>query len=318
MNVPPPLVADQRLADAAFAAEVLGGLRAHPKQLPAKFFYDDVGAALFEEICELPEYYPTRTELGILRAHVGEMAQFLGTGCQLIEYGSGAGVKIRLLLEALRPSVYFPIDISYAQLQAVAAQLTASYPWLTVSGIAADYTQPFALPHDTGGRKAVFFPGSTVGNFTLAETQSFLRQAHALVGPGGAMILGVDTKKDKAVLDAAYDDAAGITARFNLNILAHINKRLGAQFDLTQFRHVAFYSPERGQIEMYLKAENAHEVDILGQSIGFATGEMMLTEISRKYAIEEMQALAQQCGWRAARVWTDANAQFSVHGLEAL
>ena len=305
-----------------FEAEVLSGLAQPQKVLPAKFFYDARGAALFEQICELPEYYPTRTELAIMRAHVGEMASFLGvdlgTECHLIEYGSGAGIKIRLLLEALRPALYMPIDISVSQLRRVGAVLQQSYPWLNVHGVAADYTRHLALPTHQAARRAVFFPGSTVGNFTLAETRQFLRDVRALVGTGGALLIGVDTKKDKATLDAAYDDAAGVTALFNLNILHHINQRTGAQIDVAAFEHWAFYSVEHGQIEMHLRARRALEIAVLGRSFTMHAGETIHTEISRKYAPEEFAALAAECGWKSSHVWQDAAGMFSVHGLTAL
>ncbi len=301
-----------------FEAEVLSGLAQSQKVLPAKFFYDAKGAALFEQICELPEYYPTRTELAIMRAHVGDIAAFLGADCHLIEYGSGAGIKIRLLLEALRPALYMPIDISVSQLRQVGTVLQQSYPWLNVHGVAADYTKQLALPVAPSQRRAVFFPGSTVGNFTLDETRQFLRSARALVGTGGALLIGVDTKKDKATLDAAYDDAAGVTALFNLNILHHINARTGAQIDIGAFEHWAFYSPERGQIEMHLRARHALTVDVLGRSFSMQAGETIHTEISRKYAPVEFAALGAECGWQSSHIWQDAAGMFSVHGLTAL
>ena len=322
MSPPAPLgtlnFTDLLTAADSFETEVLQGLAKPHKALPAKFFYDDIGAQLFEQICELPEYYPTRTEIAILREQVGAMAAFLGSDCQLIEYGSGAGVKIRLLLEALRPVCYMPIDISVAQLREVGAALQASFPWLNVHGIAADYTQPLTLPKVAGAkRKAVFFPGSTIGNFTLEEARRFFVAARELVGKGGALLIGVDTKKAKATLDAAYDDAAGVTAQFNLNILAHINTRLGAKIDLAAFEHWAFYSEERSQIEMYLRAKHALSIEVLGRNFSFQSGETIHTEISRKYAPAEFQALARECGWEVAHLWQDAAKMFSVHGFVA-
>ena len=298
--------------------EVVSGLAKPQKTLPAKLFYDERGSVLFEAICELPEYYPTRTEAAMMRQHAGEMAAALGPDVLLIEYGSGSGAKTRILIDALRPAAYSPIDISASALKSFAADLALSHPALPVSAICADYTMPLKLPdftHLRYRRKVVYFPGSTIGNFTAGEALAFLRGTCAMVGEGGAMLVGVDLKKDPAVLHAAYNDAQGITGQFNLNVLVRINSELAANFDLSAFWHHAFYNAPLGRIEMHLVSRHAQSVAVAGRSFYFREGETIHTEISCKYAVPEFQALARQSGFRTMRVWVDEAGLFSVHLL---
>ena len=302
----------------SFLDDVLTGLARPQKALPPKYFYDARGCELFERICTLPEYYPTRTELAIMREHAGAMAQFLGPACQLIEFGSGSSTKTRILIEQLRPPLYLPIDIAGEAIKTAAAGLAAAFPWLNINGVCADYTAALTLPEFVGvpiRRKAVYFPGSTIGNFTPHEAIEFLKLARRMVGPGGALLIGVDLKKDKQVLDAAYDDAAGVTAAFNLNLLARINRELGGDFQLRRFRHKAYYDEVRGWIEMHLESLASQFVHVHGQRFRFDAGETIHTEISCKYGVEEFQAVAQRAGFAPEQTWIDAGGLFSVHGM---
>jgi dimethylhistidine N-methyltransferase len=302
----------------SFLDDVLAGLARPHKTLPPKYFYDVRGCELFEKICELPEYYPTRTELTIMREHAGAMAKFLGPGCQLIEYGSGSSTKTRILIEHLQPPLYVPIDIADAAMRAAAAGLVRAFPWLNITGVCADYTRPLTLPEFVGvpiRRKAVYFPGSTIGNFTPHEAIEFLQLARRMVGPGGALLIGVDLKKDKQMLDAAYSDAAGVTAVFNLNLLARINRELGGDFQLRRFRHKAFYDEAKGWIEMHLESLASQIVHVGGERFRFSAGETIHTEISCKYCIDEFQAVAQRAGFAPEQTWTDAAELFCIHGM---
>ena len=304
----------------SFLDEVLAGLALPQKALPPKYFYDARGSSLFEQICELPEYYPTRTELAIMRDHAAAMARFLGPDCQLIEFGSGSSRKTRILIEQLRPPLYVPVDIAGESIQAAAAGLVQAFPWLNITGVCADYTKPLTLPVFVGvpiRRKAVYFPGSTIGNFTPEEAIGFLQLARRMVGADGALLIGVDLKKDKALLDAAYDDAAGVTAAFNLNLLARINRELGGDFQLQRFRHRAFYDEARSWIEMHIESLAAQLVHVGGVRFSFARGETILTEISCKYSVDEFRAVAQRAGFAAGQTWTDAANLFSVHAMTA-
>jgi dimethylhistidine N-methyltransferase len=304
-----------------FLEDVLSGLARTPKAIPPKYFYDERGCRLFEAICDLSEYYPTRTEIGILRAQLGEIALFLGPDVELIEFGSGAGIKTRILIEALQPPLYVPIDIAAGTLHSASMGLAKLFPNLNVAAICADYTRALKLPEFSGTairRKAVFFPGSTIGNFTPAEALAFLKQARRLVGTGGALLIGVDLKKDKKTLDAAYDDAAGITAEFNLNLLHRINGELGADFQPKRFRHKAFYDPIMGRIEMHLESMYAQFAHVAGRRFDFAPGETILTEISCKYSIAEFQELGKKAGFSPEKLWTDSEQLFSVHGMVAV
>lgn len=303
----------------AFLDDVLMGLARPQKELPAKYFYDSRGCELFEAICDLPEYYPTRTETAMMQRLAPEMAQCLGPGCALIEFGSGNSRKTRVLLEVLRPPVYLPIDIAGDQLRSSAESLAQAFPGLEVVAVCADYTRPLRLPSWASRetrRKVIYFPGSTIGNFTQAETPEFLRRALALVGTGGAMLVGVDLKKDAGVLNAAYNDSRGVTAEFNLNLLSRINRELGADFDLAKFRHYAFYNEREGRIEMHLVSLGGQRVAVAGRSFGFREGETIHTENSCKYSVAEFRDLAMQAGFRSAKTWTDPDQLFSVHYLE--
>ena len=306
---------------ASFLGDVLAGLARPNKALAPKYFYDARGCELFEQICELPEYYPTRTELAIMHEHAAAMAKFLGPGCQLIEFGSGASTKTRILIEALQPPLYVPIEIAGEAMQTAASGLAQAFPWLNINGVCADYTKPLILPEFVGvpiRRKAVYFPGSTIGNFTPQEAVEFLQHARRSVGAGGALLIGVDLKKNKAVLDAAYDDAAGVTAAFNLNLLARINRELGGDFQLPRFRHRAFYDEERGWIEMHLESLASQLVHVGGERFSFSRGETILTEISCKYGVDEFRGLAQRAGFAPGQTWIDADNLFSVHGMIAV
>lgn len=304
----------------SFREDVIAGLSQPQKALPPKYFYDAEGSRLFERICRLPEYYPTRAELALTRAHLAEIARFAGRGCELIEYGSGASQKTRLLLGALRPSVYVPVDISQDALAAAARRLAREFGWLHIFAVVGDFSQPLRLPvyrARAGRRRVVYFPGSTIGNLSLDEAQAFLSMSRAQVGAGGAMLIGVDLKKDANVLHAAYNDAKGVTAAFNLNLLRRINRELGADFDLRRFRHYAFYNAGLGRIEMHLVSLARQAVRIGRHRFAFAPGEALHTENSYKYTAAEFRALAAQAGFRAARAWQDARGRFALFGLVA-
>lgn len=305
----------------SFLADVLAGLARPQKTLPPKYFYDARGCELFEEICELPEYYPTRTELAIMSEHAGAMAKFLGPDCQLIEFGSGSSRKTRILIEQLQPPLYVPIDIADEAMRAAAAGLARAFPWLNIVGVCADYTVPLTLPELVGvpiRRKVVYFPGSTIGNFTPQEAIEFLQLARRMVGPGGALLIGVDLKKDKKVLDAAYSDAAGVTAAFNLNLLQRINRELGGDFQLQRFRHKAFFDEDKGWIEMHIESVAAQFAHVGGARFRFSAGETIHTEISCKYSVEEFQAVAHRGGFEPDQTWIDAANLYSVHGMIAV
>ena len=297
---------------AALRNEVLCGLREHPKTLSPRLFYDAAGAALFERITTLEEYYLTRAELEILRARVRELAALAGSGCALIEYGSGAGMKVRFLLNALdAPAAYVPIDISRTQLTRVAAELIAEYPRLAVSPVYADYSAPFRLPAlPAGARRVGFFPGSTIGNFHPTDAAAFLRRVRHTVGPNGALVLGVDRRKDPRVLLAAYDDAEGVTAAFNRNVLRRLNRELDADFDLARFRHHAVWNDEASRMEMHLASVGAQIVTVAGESIAFAPGETIWTESSYKYDRPRLERLVRDGGFALTRLWTDTAEQF--------
>ena len=299
-------------------ADVLSGLARPQKSLAPKYFYDARGSELFEAICALPEYYPTRIELAMMQDSAGDMARRLGPQSLLIEYGAGSGRKTRVLIEALAPAAYMAIDISRTALRQCAAELAAAYPAVRVAAVCADYTRPLQLPEmETGARRRViYFPGSTIGNFTRAEALVFLRYAHAIAGPGGAMLVGVDLKKDPARLHAAYNDAQGVTAAFNLNLLTRINRELGGDFAVSAFEHHAFYDTDEGRIEMHLRSLREQNVNVAGQTFHFRAGETIHTENSCKYAVAEFQQLARDAGFTAAFCWTDAGQLFSIHYLE--
>jgi L-histidine N-alpha-methyltransferase len=309
-------------AGAAFAADVLDGLARTPRAISPKWLYDAEGSRLFDAITRLDAYYPTRTERAILSAHAAEMAAAVGPGAALIEYGSGSSDKTRVLLDALRSgstrldapgglAAYVPIDISSTALDAAARALRAEYPGLTVRPVVADYTRPFALPDvSPRERRVVFFPGSTVGNFTRAETDAFLRHVVDVVGPGGALLIGADQRKDAAVLRQAYDDPEGVTAAFNKNLLVRVNRELGGDADLGAWAHEARVFPDR--VEMHLVSRTAQTVTVCGRSFSFAPGESIHTETSTKYGPDTLAELAADAGLTRTRRWTDPEGWFAV------
>jgi dimethylhistidine N-methyltransferase len=301
-----------------FAADVIAGLTRQPKQLSPKYFYDETGSRLFEQITRLPEYYPTRTELGILRNHGKEIAQIIPPDAALIEFGAGATTKMRLLLAQCRIGAYVPVDISGAFLNGQATALRADFPDLAVHPVVADFTAPFNLPRAVQNLPKVgFFPGSTIGNFEPHEASAFLRGAREILGKGATLIVGVDLEKDERILRAAYNDEAGITAEFNLNLLRRINHERDGHFDLSAFTHRAIYNREQHRIEMHLVSRIAQTVRVMGRSIGFRAGESIHTESSYKYSVERFQALARGAGWTARATWTDPDGLFSVQALLA-
>jgi dimethylhistidine N-methyltransferase len=312
-----PVEADAAEADSSFARDVIAGLTARPKRLSPKYFYDQAGAQLFDDITALPEYYLTRCELEILRERAPEMARFFPAGSALIEFGSGSSKKVRILLAAA-PTIaaYIPVDISSEMLVQEAEELRRDYPRLAVLPVEADFTQPFSLPAEAAGMAHTgFFPGSTIGNFEPHEACAFLRHAGRMLGRRATLIIGVDLVKDVSVLNAAYDDAAGVTAKFNLNLLARINRELGANFDLAGFSHEAFYNAERHRIEMHLASKKRQKVRVAGRAIEFRAGETIHTENSYKYTLDSFRALARGSGWDPVAVWTDVGANFSIHAL---
>lgn len=283
--------------------------------LSCKFFYDERGAELFQKICGLPEYYITRTDLGILRLYGGEMAAALGPNIELVGLGTGAGTKTQILLEELTdPVVYVPIDISCEQLQKSAARFRQRFPRLEVLPVCADYLEPFELPlpRKPSARSVVYFPGSTIGNFEPEAAVRFMERMAELAGEGGGLMIGVDLQKDPALLTAAYDDRAGITAQFNLNLLARANSELGADFDLTKWRHLAVYNASAGRIEMYLVSQSDQEVEIDQRRFRFTAGESILTEYSYKHTAEGFVDLAGKAGFRFEKLWTDERRLFGV------
>ena len=299
-----------------FERSVLGGLGLPQKRLEAKFFYDEAGSRLFDRICELEEYYPTRTETGILRDHAHRLAPLLPESAALVELGSGSSVKTRLLLEALpRFTTYVPLDISAEHLRAAAARIAADYPVLGVEPLVADFTAPLAMPARLRDRpKVVFFPGSTIGNFSLPEAQALLSRLCRLSNVV-ALIVGADLRKDLNLLIRAYDDAAGVTAAFNKNLLVRMNRELGANFDLTAFGHKAHWNEEQSRIEMHLVSERRQVVDVAQHSFDFEAGETIHTENSHKFSVCGFKRLAKDAGWASADVWVDRDEWFSVHVL---
>ena len=303
----------------SFRDDVLAGLSRSPKQIAPKYFYDTVGSALFDAICGLEEYYPTRTETALLERHRAEIVAELGPHSALIEFGSGMSRKSRILIAAAEPAVYVPIDISRETLLAAADNLVWTFRWLRVVAVCADYSRPVAVPALDAfapRRRVIFFPGSTIGNFDPQDAIGFLRNAAALAGNGGGLLIGVDLKKDKRTLDAAYDDPQGVTAAFNLNLLARINRELGADFDVRAFRHRAEYVADRGRIELHLESQRLQSVSIGSERFAFERGETIHTENSYKYSVQEFQELAARAGFAARRCWVDDQQLFSIHYLQ--
>jgi dimethylhistidine N-methyltransferase len=294
--------------------EVLEGLARPQKSLPPKLFYDARGASLFTRICATRAYYPTRTETGILQASAAQIAAQVGGEAALLEPGAGDMRKIRILLPALRPAAYMPIDISIEQLREEARRLAREFPWLEVTAVGADFRAPAlpALIARLPGRRVLFFPGSTIGNFEPQEARAFLRLAHGILGPDGGVLLGVDLRKPKPILDLAYNDPEGYTAQFNLNVLARLNREMSAQFDLASFAHRAFYDEAASRVEMHLVSKRAHTVHVSGQPIRFAAGETIHTENSYKYIPQQVDELAGSAGFASVRTWTDPDRWFGV------
>lgn len=312
--VPNLRITTLRGTDAGIAPEVLNGLLATPKRLPPKLFYDAPGAHLFQEICTTAAYYPTRVESAILAAHADALARELGRGSTVIEPGAGEMRKIRLLLDALRPRAYLAIDVADDQLFAEARRLAREHPWLAVTAVAGDFDDARVRRHigSCSGRRLLFFPGSTLGNFEPQAAQDFLRDMRALTGMAGACVIGIDLVKDAAMLELAYDDPEGITARFNLNVLTRINRELGADFDLCAFAHRAFYDPHRQRVEMHLVSRRRQTVRVAGVPIRFEAEETIHTENSYKYRTEQFEALAAGAGFARTAHWTDAQRRFAV------
>lgn len=302
----------------SFREDVLAGLSATPKATPPKYFYDERGSQLFDRITELEEYYPTRTEVGIMRAHIDAMTRRIGPRALLIEYGSGSSLKTRILLDHLRsPAGYVPIEISRAHLLEATERLAEAYPSLPILPVRADYTARFDVPEPAGRvlHRVIYFPGSTIGNVEPEDAVGFMENMAAVAGAGGGLLIGVDLKKDVDVLEAAYDDAEGVTAAFNKNLLVRMNRELGADFDLDRFAHRALYNEERGCIEMHLVSLDDQEVTVGDAVFAFDEGETIRTERSYKYAPEEFADLASRAGWQTRAVWRDKRRYFSVQYL---
>jgi dimethylhistidine N-methyltransferase len=301
-----------------FARDLRLALAERPHAISPKYFYDAEGSRLFDRICELPEYYPTRTELGILERGAAEMAALAGRGAEIVEFGAGSLRKVRLLLRAFTaPARYLPIDISGEHLRDAAGILRSEFSGLEVQPIVADYTQPLQLPPPAqGGKRIGFFPGSTLGNFTPQEAQAFLARAAGELR-GGALVLGADLVKDPKLLHAAYNDAQGVTAAFNLNLLERANSELGANFQPAQFAHYAFYNAPLQRIEMHLVSRTRQVVALAGERFTLEEGESLHTENSYKFTVDGLRALAQRAGFRPGPVWTDPDRLFSVHWLHA-
>jgi dimethylhistidine N-methyltransferase len=306
-------------ARAEMLADVRHGLAQSPKRLPSKYFYDARGSALFEQICEQPEYYLTRTELGLLDAESAAIAEAVGPGAMVVEFGSGSGIKTELLLAALQaPVAFVPIEISASALRGSLDQLQARFPDLELMPLCADFNQPLQLPvpQRRPQRVLIFFPGSTLGNFERAEAIELLRVMHADMGDDGAALVGIDLQKDPAVIEAAYNDTAGVTAAFTLNLLTRLNRELGADFDATQFAHRARYNAVLGRIETSLVSLRAQCVTVEGRQFAFAEQEAMQVEYSCKYAPADFAAMARAAGLRVSRTWTDADDRFALVMLQ--
>ena len=298
--------------------EILEGLCDNQKRISPKYFYDQRGSELFDEICTLPEYYLTRTEFQIMRTHLPGIAARVGPGAAVIEFGAGSNVKAKQLLgELIEPVAYVPVEISGEYLAAQADELAQTFPSLSVIPVVADFTKPFDLPRHPSApqRNLVFFPGSTIGNFTRAEALNLLEVMRTEAKPGGALLIGVDLVKDVDVVESAYNDSRGVTAEFNLNVLRHLNAGVAANFDTEHFRHEAVYDTDRDRVEMRLVSTKEQTVTIAGETIPFAAGEYIITEYSHKYSIEGFAALAERAGLEPEAVWTDAEELFSVHYL---
>ena len=308
---------DLHLVSHDFAKDVLQGLGKCPASIPPKYFYDCKGSQLFDAITELPEYYQTRTEIEILQNNAEEIVHHIGTGSLLIEPGGGSCAKVHILLKGLKPVAYIPMDISRQHLQLATEELSSAFPWLEIHAVCTDFTQTMILPPTAPeATKAAFFPGSSIGNFDLKDAVAFLTSIAQLVKSGGYLLIGADLKKDKTILQAAYNDAAGITAQFNLNLLQRINRELNADFDLAKWQHKAFYNEQAGRIEMHLVSLRAQQISIGQSQFKFTCGETIHSENSYKYTTQEFIKLAQQAGFKSIAQWVDKDNLFSVHLLQ--
>ncbi len=310
----------QQVIKETILAEVLEGLNKSQKQIPSKFFYDKKGSALFDEICELDEYYPTRTEMKIMEQNIDEISSLLGEQVLLVELGSGSSVKIRLLFEHLaKLSGYVPIDISAEHLQQSIECLHEDYPGIDIYPVVADYTKGYNLPKikKPFNKIIAYYPGSTIGNFTRQKAKEFLAKIAEMLGTGGGLLIGVDLKKDVSILEAAYNDKNGVTAAFNLNILNHLNNQLGCNFDVSKFKHSAFYNQEEGRIEMHLISKEKQSIRLNGSTIEFDEGEDIVTEYSNKYNITEFQELISD-NFLLNKVWVDKDRLFSLQHYDVL
>ncbi|MCO7226788.1 L-histidine N(alpha)-methyltransferase [Pleionea sp. CnH1-48] len=303
-------------ASADMMKEIHQGLSKKQKSISPKYFYNEKGSQLFDSITQLPEYYPTRTEVGLLKAHASEFAELMGKDSILLELGSGSSIKIRLLLEALKPKIYVPMDISEEHLIRSAERLAKDYPWLEIHATCVDYSKPWQVPDFGPGRYNAFFPGSSIGNFEPADAQKLLTQIAKLVGKQGGLLIGVDLKKDSNTLESAYNDKQGVTAEFNLNLLHHLNEQRDVDFDTSQFEHKALYNLDKGRIEMHLVSKENQEVQIEDKTYHFDVGETIHTENSYKYSPDEFHALAHKAGFSPEKVWIDEKNLFSIHYLK--
>lgn len=309
---------DEHPPQADARQEILRGLARPQKTVEPKWFYDEHGSALFDRITRLAEYYPTRTEREILLQNREQISRRCGRGCLFIEPGSGSCEKVRLLLDTLRPAAYVPVDISADFLREAALRLGAEYPWLDIRAICADFNRDWSFLEDLPeGKRVVFYPGSTIGNLEPADAAGFLRRIRAVIGDDGGALVGVDLHKETARLNAAYNDAEGVTAQFNLNLLDRINQLADAEFDRTRFRHHAFYDPERQRIEMHLVSEGEQSVRCGDSVIEFTAGETIHTENSYKYTLDGFARLARKAGLEVEQSWVDDEKLFSVHYLQA-
>ncbi len=294
--------------------EVLRGLSQPARSIPPKFFYDKRGSQLFDDICNTPEYYPTRTEIRILEKNIDDISECIGSECILVEPGSGSSEKVRMLLDDVRPQAYVPMDISKDYLLSAAEQLALEYPWLDIHATCIDFTKRMTVPVSNNETRTVaFFPGSSIGNFEPRDAVTFLKKIAPIVKPHGGLLIGVDLKKEPGLLNAAYNDAQGVTAQFNLNLLHRINRELDANFDINKFDHHAFYNETDGRIEMHLVSNQTHKIHINGDTFRFKEGESIHTENSYKYSVDEFRILAKQAGFDLVNVWMDPDELFSVH-----
>lgn len=310
---------DSQPAQQSFLDAVIEGLSCKQKAIPPKFFYDEMGSRLFENICQQPEYYPPQVECKLLSQLAGELPTLIGPGCVLIEPGVGSAAKVRLIIDALRPSAFVPMDISFDYLKKAALQLAREYAWLSVHAVYADFAHSLPVPSRVPkGRRLLFFPGSTFGNFETYEAAQFLLRVHETVGGDGLLLIGVDTKKKEGLLHAAYNDAAGMTARFNANLLHRMQRELGAELNPRGFDHHAFYDPLAGRVEMHLVSAELQQLRVNGYEFSLAKGESLHTENSYKYAPEEFLQLAGECGFSPLRKWVDREGLFAIYLLAAI